>query len=111
MSSERESDSAPGALSGRERAILEYCAGGLCDQEIAIKLRLSVGEVWVLRRQAAEKLSARIASAHPFQIHEVVLAGSLTAGKTITSAPAAASTGPCGPPPDARQRTLAGKFP
>ena len=76
MSYERDSDSSPGTLSRRERAILEYCAEGLNDQEIAIQLRVSLQEISIIRRQAAAKLAARISSAHPFRIHEVVLAGS-----------------------------------
>jgi len=81
MSYERGSDPSPGALSRRERAILEFCAEGLSDREIASQLRMDVIEISTLRRQAAAKLAARIGSAHPFQIHEVVLAGSLRAGE------------------------------
>jgi DNA-binding CsgD family transcriptional regulator len=81
MSYERDLDTSPGTLSRRERAILEYCAEGLNDQEIAIQLRMDFREISSLRRQAAAKLAARISSAHPFQIHEVVLAGSLESAK------------------------------
>jgi DNA-binding CsgD family transcriptional regulator len=81
MSYERGSDPSPGALSRRERAILEFCAEGLSDREIAGQLRVDVMEVSALRRQAAAKLAARIDSAHPFQIHEVVLSGSLRSGQ------------------------------
>jgi DNA-binding CsgD family transcriptional regulator len=81
MPYERDADSSPGTLGRRELAILEYCAEGLSDQEIAIQLRASVQEILSLRRQAAAKLTARIGSAHPFQIHEVVLAGSLKSGE------------------------------
>jgi DNA-binding CsgD family transcriptional regulator len=81
MSYERDPESSPGTLSRRERAILEFCAGGLSDQEIAIRLGVERLEISTIRRQAAAKLAARIDSAHPFQIHEVVLAGSLTSGE------------------------------
>jgi DNA-binding NarL/FixJ family response regulator len=66
-------DSSLDTLSPFERAILEYCAEGLNDHEIANRLRANLGDVSVIRRQAATKLATRIASAHPFQIHEVVL--------------------------------------
>jgi DNA-binding NarL/FixJ family response regulator len=81
MSYERESDSSRGTLSRRERAILEYCAEGLRDNEIAVRLHVPVQEISNVRRHAAAKLAARIGSAHPFQIHEVVLAGSLRSGE------------------------------
>jgi DNA-binding CsgD family transcriptional regulator len=81
MSYERGSDSASGTLNRREREILEYCAEGLSDQEIAIRFQVDVREISTTRRQAAAKLIARIGSAHPFQIHEVVLAGSIKSGQ------------------------------
>jgi DNA-binding CsgD family transcriptional regulator len=81
MSYERGTDSSSGTLTRREREILEYCAGGLGDPEIAIRFHVDVQEISTLRRQAAAKLIARISSAHPFQIHEVVLAGSIKSGQ------------------------------
>jgi DNA-binding CsgD family transcriptional regulator len=81
MSYERGTDSYSGTLNRREREILEYCAGGLSDPEIASRFQVDVLEITTLRRQAAAKLIARIASAHPFQIHEVVLAGSFKSGQ------------------------------
>jgi DNA-binding CsgD family transcriptional regulator len=77
MSYERILDSSPGTLSRRERAILEYCAEGLNDQEIAIRLQVEAREISSIRRQGAAKLAARIGSANPFRIHELVLADSL----------------------------------
>jgi DNA-binding CsgD family transcriptional regulator len=81
MSYERGTNSSSGTLNRREREILEHCAGGLNDEQIAIRFQVGVQEISTLRRQAAAKLVARIASAHPFQIHEVVLAGSLKSGQ------------------------------
>lgn len=77
MSPERDSGSSPGKLSLRERAVLEYFAEGLGDREISVRLRVSQREISAIRRHAATKLAARIASAHPFQIREVVIAHSL----------------------------------
>jgi DNA-binding CsgD family transcriptional regulator len=71
------SDSPPDTLSPRERAMLEFCAEGLSDREIAARLRMSRREISAIRGRAAAKLSGRIASAHPFQISEVVLDRSL----------------------------------
>jgi DNA-binding CsgD family transcriptional regulator len=77
MSFERVSEPPSGALSLLERAILEYFADGLSDREIAVRLGLSRRGISVIRRHAAAKLAVRIASAHPFQISEVVLGRSL----------------------------------
>jgi DNA-binding CsgD family transcriptional regulator len=62
-----------GILSLRERAFLEYCAEGLIDPEIAVRLQMSCQEIFAIRVNAAAKLAARVATAHPFQIREVVL--------------------------------------
>lgn len=70
-----EKGSHTGSLSLRERAFLEYCAEGLSDREIAVRLHISYREVSAIRGRAVTKLSARVATAHPFQIREVVLAG------------------------------------
>jgi len=68
-----ERDLSLGSLSTSERAVLEYCAEGLNESEIAIRLRARPQEISAIRKQAASKLSMRISSAHPFQIHELVL--------------------------------------
>jgi DNA-binding NarL/FixJ family response regulator len=70
-----EKGSHTGSLSLRERAFLEYCAEGLSDREIAVRLHISHREVSAIRGRAGTKLAARVAPAHPFQIREVVLAG------------------------------------
>jgi DNA-binding NarL/FixJ family response regulator len=77
MPSEQNSNSPLGALSQSERAILEFCAEGLSDREIAFQLRASRRAISAIRSQAAAKLAVRIASSHPFHIREVVLARSL----------------------------------
>jgi hypothetical protein len=69
-------------LSLRDRAILEYCAEGLSNHAIAIQPRVDFREVSRLCGQAAAKLAARINSAHPFQIHEVVLAEALDSAES-----------------------------
>lgn len=74
MPLEQGSDSSSKTLTLRERAVLEYFAEGLNDREIAVRFRLRRSEISVIRRRAAKKLAARIASEHPFQIREVVLA-------------------------------------
>jgi len=79
MSFEQDSESSSGTLSRLERAILEYFAEGPSDREIAVRLGLSRRGISVIRRHAAAKLAVRIASAHPFQISEVVLGRSLDA--------------------------------
>jgi len=77
MSYERDLDESPDALSLREQVVLEFCAEGLGDSEIAVRLQMSRREVSIIRGRAATKLVARIASAHPFHIREVVLASPL----------------------------------
>jgi DNA-binding CsgD family transcriptional regulator len=72
MSHEKSSPS--GALNLRELAFLEYRAEGLSDREIAVRLQISPRETSAIRGRAATKLAARVATSHPFQIHEVVLA-------------------------------------
>jgi DNA-binding NarL/FixJ family response regulator len=76
MLAERVSISFPYSLNRSERAILEYCAEGLDDVEIAARLCVERRDISVLRNQIARKLEARNASAHPFQIRDVVLAQS-----------------------------------
>jgi DNA-binding NarL/FixJ family response regulator len=66
--------SRPNALSLQERTILELCADGFNDGEVAARLQLSRRAVSEIRRDTAAKLAVRIASAHPFHIREVVLA-------------------------------------
>ena len=73
----QDSESSPDTLSPSERAMLEFCAEGLSDREIGARLRMSPREISAIRQHAATKLSSRIASAHPFQIREVVLHRSL----------------------------------
>jgi DNA-binding CsgD family transcriptional regulator len=73
MPFEQHSDSSSDKLNLRERAILEYFAEGLGDSEIALRFRVSRSEISVIRRRAAMKLAARIASEHPFHIREVVI--------------------------------------
>jgi DNA-binding NarL/FixJ family response regulator len=73
MSPQPDSDSLPGTLSLSERAMLEFCAAGLGDGEIAARLHVTSRAVSVIRSQATTKLAVRIASAHPFQIREVML--------------------------------------
>jgi DNA-binding CsgD family transcriptional regulator len=68
-----EKGSHTGTLSLRERAFLEYCAEGLSDVEIAVRLQMSCQEVADTRVNAAAKLAGRVATAHPFRIREVVL--------------------------------------
>jgi len=80
MSYEREPDESADALSLREQAVLEYCAEGIGDNEIAVRLQMSRREVAIIRDHAATKLMARIASAHPFRIREVMLARPLGPG-------------------------------
>jgi DNA-binding NarL/FixJ family response regulator len=77
MSHVQDSDSPPETLSSRELAVLEYCAEGLIDSEIAARLGMSQRKISAVRARAAAKLTARIGTAHPFRIHEVVLARSL----------------------------------
>jgi len=74
MSPKRDSDSPPNSLSLRERTILEFCAEGIGDAEIAARLRLSRSAVSAIRSHTAARLAKRIATAHPFQISEIVLA-------------------------------------
>jgi DNA-binding CsgD family transcriptional regulator len=69
----QDSDSSPGRLNLSERAIMEYYAQGLGDREIAVRFRVSRREISFIRRHAVTKLAARISSAHPFQIREVML--------------------------------------
>jgi DNA-binding NarL/FixJ family response regulator len=66
--------SRPDALSLQERTILELCAAGFNDCEVAARLHVSRLAVSEIRRDTAERLAVRIASAHPFHIREVVLA-------------------------------------
>jgi DNA-binding NarL/FixJ family response regulator len=73
----QNSDSSSDTLGLSERAVLEYCAEGLSNHEIGIRLRMSPREIMAIRHHAAVKLSTRIASDHPFQIREVVLHRSL----------------------------------
>jgi len=77
MSYAQNSDSSPDSLSPREQAILEFYAEGFGDSEIAARLGIGRRAISTLRAGAATKLAGRIASAHPFQIREVVLARSL----------------------------------
>jgi len=77
MSYDRRSQSSLDTLSPVERAILEYSAEGLSDREIVIRSRVTRREIAAIRRHIAVKLAGRLASAHPFQISEVVLAGSV----------------------------------
>jgi DNA-binding NarL/FixJ family response regulator len=74
MSYAQNSNSSPDTLSPREQAILEFYAEGFGDSEISARLGIGRREISTLRAGAAAKLSVRIASAHPFQIREVVLA-------------------------------------
>jgi len=67
-------DSSVDSLSPREQAILEFFAEGFSESEISARLGIGRREISTLRAGAATKLAVRIASAHPFQIHEVVLA-------------------------------------
>jgi DNA-binding NarL/FixJ family response regulator len=73
MPVERFLTSSSYSLNRNERAVLEYCAEGLNDVEIAARLCVEQGNISGLRNQVAKKLEARNASAHPFQIREVVL--------------------------------------
>jgi DNA-binding CsgD family transcriptional regulator len=73
MPAERVSVSPAFSLNRNERAILEYCAEGLDEVEIAARLHVEQRDISGLRNQIARKLEARTASAHPFQIREVVL--------------------------------------
>jgi DNA-binding CsgD family transcriptional regulator len=68
-----EKGSPPATLSPRERAFLEYCAQGLSNREIAVRLQISRRELSTIRADAAAKLAARVGTAHPFKICEVVL--------------------------------------
>lgn len=77
MSPERDSVSSPQTLNLRERAILTFCAEGFSDREISSRFRVSRREVTVIRSHAATKLAARISSANPFGIREVMLPHSL----------------------------------
>jgi FixJ family two-component response regulator len=70
----RQKDSPADALRPRERAFLEYRAEGLSDREIAARLQISHREISAIRGHTASTLASRVASAHPFQISEVVLA-------------------------------------
>ncbi len=56
---------------------MELVADGLSDAEISIRFRRSLRTISMIRNRAATKLAARNASAHPFQIREVVFARSL----------------------------------
>lgn len=73
MSYEQDAKPSLDTLSAHERAVLEYYAEGLDGYEIAVRLRMSEQEISVVRFSAARKLALRMATAHPFQIHEVVL--------------------------------------
>lgn len=77
MPHKRDLDSSPDTLGPQERAILEYSAEGLGDSEIAVRLQLSRRVITVIRNRVATKLAARISTAHPFRIGEVVLSRSL----------------------------------
>ena len=66
--------SRPNALSLQARTILELCAYGLSDCEVAARLQLSRRVVSEIRRDTAAKLAVRIDSAHPFHIREVMVA-------------------------------------
>ena len=77
LSQEQDSNSSPDTLDQEERAILEYSAEGLGDSEIAVRLQLSRRVIAVIRDRVATKLAARISTAHPFRIGEVVLSRSL----------------------------------
>jgi hypothetical protein len=59
-------------LSPLELALLGYCAEGFGELEVATRLGVRREEVSVIRNATAEKIAARIASAHPFQIRELV---------------------------------------
>jgi DNA-binding NarL/FixJ family response regulator len=74
MPYERDLDESPDALNLREQAVLEFCAEGLGENEISIRLQMSRREVAIIRDHAATKLVARISSAHPFHIREVMFA-------------------------------------
>jgi DNA-binding CsgD family transcriptional regulator len=77
MSPERDSVLSPQTLNLRERAILAFCAEGLSDREISSRIRVSRRDVSMIRSHAAAKLVARISSANPFAIREVMLSRSL----------------------------------
>jgi DNA-binding CsgD family transcriptional regulator len=77
MSSERDPGLSPQTLSLRERAILAFCAEGFSDREISSRIRVSRRDVSAIRGHAAAKLAARISSANPFGIREVMLSRSL----------------------------------
>ncbi len=79
MQPERDPVTPPQTLNLRERAFLAFCAEGLSDREISSRIRVSRREVSVIRSAAATKLAARISSASPFGIREVMLSQSLTA--------------------------------
>jgi DNA-binding NarL/FixJ family response regulator len=66
--------STPDALSPQELAMLELCAEGLSDREVAARLQVRRRAISGIQKAAAAKLAVRIASAHPFQIQEVTLA-------------------------------------
>jgi DNA-binding CsgD family transcriptional regulator len=77
MSYAKRSDLSPVSLDTREQAILELCAAGLDASEISVRLQIGRREISALCASVAAKLAVRIASAHPFRIHEVVLDRSL----------------------------------
>jgi hypothetical protein len=54
--------------------MLEPCAEGHCDREVAARLQVGRRTISVIRKATAAKLAARIVSAHPFRIQEVTFA-------------------------------------